>query len=317
MPSGDQDGTYASYIKPNWPAIEYRQYKNGPNYGYGAQLVANHENAEYLTPKWMQDNVRSKGALGSVYRVWQDGKQMVKGDIFDYFGLVGYSNEELKKMGYIVWMPVQEKGAWLGEGDTGTFMNLLSNGLDAIDPSHPGGWSGRPFLPPATYIDPFSNDTSKVKDLVISANSLTKMASEEENTAVFPNFFPAAENDFAARMEWSVQCKYSNANHAPIIQLRNSSAIKAKAGDVVQLEAAVNDPDGDKYAIRWWQFVENQHSPIADFNSTSSKKTMLQIPADAKANQAIFVVVEVKDSGKKNNLTSYKLIKIEISGPAS
>jgi hypothetical protein len=48
---------------------------------------------------------------------------MVKGDIFDYFGLSGYTNDELKKMGYVVWMPVQEKGSWLGEGDNPTFMN--------------------------------------------------------------------------------------------------------------------------------------------------------------------------------------------------
>jgi len=53
LPSGDQEGTYASYIKPNWPDIDYRQYRNGPNYGYGVQLVANKENAPFLTAEWM------------------------------------------------------------------------------------------------------------------------------------------------------------------------------------------------------------------------------------------------------------------------
>ncbi|NBW55771.1 MAG: DUF1593 domain-containing protein, partial [Betaproteobacteria bacterium] len=59
LPSGDQDNTYASYIKPNWPAIDYRQYKNGPNYGYGAQLSANAVNASVLTADWMQKNISS------------------------------------------------------------------------------------------------------------------------------------------------------------------------------------------------------------------------------------------------------------------
>src|SRR4029078_11817434 len=43
LPSGDQDDTYAKYIKPNWPDMEYRQFAGGPNYGYGAQLRAKTE----------------------------------------------------------------------------------------------------------------------------------------------------------------------------------------------------------------------------------------------------------------------------------
>ena len=46
-------------------------------------------------------------------------------------------------MGYIVWMPVQEKGSWLGEGDDFTFMNMLGNGLRAYEEGSYGGWGGR------------------------------------------------------------------------------------------------------------------------------------------------------------------------------
>jgi hypothetical protein len=97
LPSGDQDDTYATYIKPHWPTIEYRQFKDVPNYGYGAQLNAKAEDASFLTAKWMNENVSSRGSLGALYRVWGDGKQMVKGDILDYFGFSGLTNEELKK----------------------------------------------------------------------------------------------------------------------------------------------------------------------------------------------------------------------------
>ncbi len=143
LPSGDQDDTYATYIKPNWTDIEYRQFSGGPNYGYGAQLGAKGEDSVYLTAAWMKENISSRGALGALYRVWGDGKQMVKGDRLDYFGFSGYTTEQLRQMGYVVWMPVQEKGAWLGEGDDFTFMNLLGNGLRAYEVGSYGGWGGR------------------------------------------------------------------------------------------------------------------------------------------------------------------------------
>jgi hypothetical protein len=55
---------------------------------------------------------------------------MVKGDKFDYFGESGKTAEELQKEGYIVWTPPRPKGEFLAEGDTGTFLSLLDNGLE-------------------------------------------------------------------------------------------------------------------------------------------------------------------------------------------
>ncbi len=102
LPSGDQDDTFASYIRPNWPDMEYRQFRDSQNYGYGTQIRANDTNKTFLSPLWMKENITSKSQLGELYRVWGDGKQMVKGDKVDYFGLSGYSTEELKKMAYFV-----------------------------------------------------------------------------------------------------------------------------------------------------------------------------------------------------------------------
>lgn len=311
LSSGHQDLTYVQYIRPNWPDIDCRQYQKGPNYSYGAQLNALKENAELLTPKWMQQQIRSVGPLGEIYRVWGDGKQMVKGDPFDYFGLDGYSNEELKKMGYIVWMPKQEKGSWLGEGDTGTFMNLLDNGLQAIETDAPGGWGGKPFHPnPKTYIDPFSNDTSKVKDLVISEEYLKKIAESEDNSVAFPNFFPAAQHDFAARMKWSVTNNFKSANHAPIIQLKGSATIQVKPGQQIYLNATVKEPDGDQYEVKWWQFSKKQTETVLGINQKNSLQTSVTIPANAKK-QTLYLVLQVQEKNE-NSLTSYQLIKIII-----
>lgn len=80
---GDQDGANASYIKPVWPGIEFRQMST-PTWGYGARSVVRLELAHYLSAAWTRENVSSVGLFGAFYRVWGDGKQMVSGDIFDY-----------------------------------------------------------------------------------------------------------------------------------------------------------------------------------------------------------------------------------------
>ena len=176
LPSGDQDDTYARYIKPNWPDIDYRQFRDGPNYGYGAQLRVKPEDSIYLTSSWMRQNVSSHGPLGALYRVWGDGKQMVKGDRLDYFGLSGYTNEQLRSMGYAVWMPVQEKGSWLGEGDNPTFMNMIGNGLRAYEKSSYGGWGGRQIDNQVLNVFSFpAGDTSQqaMVSVLSSVNSQT------------------------------------------------------------------------------------------------------------------------------------------------
>src|SRR5579863_5716109 len=124
IPSGDQDGTEAGYIRPNWPEVREFEF-TGINFGYGAQDRASPDDNIYFSPEWTRENITDRGPLGALYRVWGDGKQMVKGDRTDYFGLSGYTAEELKNMGYMVWMPPHLKGSFLGEGDTPTFLNLV------------------------------------------------------------------------------------------------------------------------------------------------------------------------------------------------
>ena len=312
LPSGDQDGTYASYIRPHWPAIEYRQFRNGPNYGYGAQLVAHEGNKKYLTTEWMNTNIRSKGPLGDLYRVWGDGKHMVEGDIFDYFGMDGYTDAELKAKGYIVWMPVQPKGSWLGEGDNPTFMNVLGNGLFAWEKGNPGGWGGRPFYPNLqTYVDPFSNDTSKVKDLVISESTLKRFDQADTELAVFPDFFAAAQKDFAARMDWSVNKNFKSSNHAPIISLKNERVLNVKPGQAIELSASVKEPDGDSYSTKWWQFKTYKKEPVLEISDSKSLTTIVKLPASVNKGETFFLVLEVSDD-RAASLTAYQTIKLVV-----
>lgn len=308
LPSGDQDDTFATYISPMWPDIEIRQFSQGPNYGYGAQLRATPENAPFLTSSWMKENVSEQGALGKLYRVWGDGKQMVKGDKVDYFGFADYTNEQLKEMGYFVWMPVQEKGSWLGEGDNHTFMNMLGNGLRAYEKGYFGGWGGRELeIQNKAAVGGMALEGS-AEDM---AKRLSSMDSLNTVGQGFPNFFPAAQRDFAARLKWSVTEKFENANHAPIVSIEGPLILKAIPGQKIKLNAWTSDPDEDVVTVEWFQIpVVTFHGEVV-FSQNKGLKTEIIIPENSLSGQSIHVVLAATDQGSPS-LTSYRRVVIMI-----
>lgn len=303
LPSGDQDDTYAKYIKPNWPDIEYRQFSEGPNYGFAAQLRAKPADSIYYTASWTKENVSRRGPLGALYRVWGDGKQMVKGDKMDFFGLAGYTTEQLRKMGYIVWMPVQPKGSWIGEGDDFTYMNMLGNGLRAYEGGGFGGWGGRVVDRQARTFA-LSTDTSQ-KAMSAALSSVNRTAS------TYPDFFPAAQQDFAARLKWSVTPKYSDANHAPVAVIEGPLNFLASPGETIKLTGMVSDPDGNKVAVKWWQFQVGTYPGKISILSPDAAQTKIQIPKDAVTGQTIHVILEATDNGTPA-MTAYQRVVITV-----
>lgn len=313
LPSGDQDDTYATYIKPNWPDIEYRQFSGGPNYGYGAQLGAKPEDSVYLTASWMKENVSDRGPLGALYRVWGDGKQMVKGDMLDYFGLSGYTNEQLKKMGYAVWMPVQQKGSWLGEGDNHTFMNMLGNGLRAHEVGSYGGWGGREVSNKEAMTGSFlsaAQDTS-ANAMATSLSNLTNQLNKNAQALAYPNFFPQAQRDFAARLTWSVTPQYARANHEPVVNLEGPLTVLASAGEKIRLNGAVSDPDGNAVTINWWQFRVGSYANKVIISNPASAQAEVLIPTDAVGGQTIHLILEATDNGTPS-LTRYQRVIVTV-----
>jgi hypothetical protein len=311
LPSGDQDDTYANYIKPNWPGIGYRQFSGGPNYSYGAQLRAKPGDSIYMTPAWMKENISARGPLGALYRVWGDGKQMVKGDIMDYFGIAGHTTDELRKMGYVVWMPVQEKGAWLGEGDNPTFMDMLGNGLRAYEAGSYGGWGGRELVDPNARNIFFQTGDTSSRAMAATLSSSAAQANKTADAMAYPNFFPAAQQDFAARLKWSVTPKYANANHEPVVKIEGPLNIMASAGEKIRLNGAASDPDGDKVSVRWWQFQAGTYPKKINITSPASKQTEAEIPKDAISGQTIHVIFEATDNGLPS-LTRYQRVIITV-----
>lgn len=316
--SGDQDDTYASYIRPNWPDIRSLSAgQGGVNVAYGAFVFASAENAPYFNVDWTRANVSSQGPLGEHYRVWGDGKQMVKGDRFDYFGLSGFTADSLRKLGYVVWLPPRPKGEFLGEGDTFTFFNLIANGLGAYRDETPGGWAGRIAVNPAAQGAPSrAGQGGGAASFQEFMRSLERIGPEGPSTrppSPRPNFTPAAQNDFAARVKWSVTPKYADANHEPVVGVRGSTHLTARPGESVRLEASVADPDGDAVAVRWWRWKDVDSYPgEVRIASPTPLSATFQVPADARSGQTIQLVLEGTDDGAPA-LTRYRRVVVTVA----
>jgi hypothetical protein len=214
---------------------------------------------------------------------------MVKGDKMDFFGLSGYTSVQLKSMGYVVWMPLLEKGSWIGEGDDFTFMNVPANGLRAYEDGSYGGWGGR----------------------VVNDRLTKNFSLPAGDTSQYPDFFPAAQLDFAARLKWSVTPNYADANHAPVVAIEGPLDILASAGETIKLSGKVFDPDGNTVSIKWWQFQVGTYAKQITILNSDSLQTRVIIPKDAAPGQTIHVVMEATDNGVPA-LTRYQRVVITI-----
>jgi hypothetical protein len=123
---------------------------------------------------------------------------------------------------------------------------------------------------------------------------------------------PAAQNDFAARVKWSVTPTFAGANHDPVVTLRSSAHVSARPGETVKLEGAASDPDGNTVTTRWWRWkdVDTYPGDVTIANPTSLAASF-QVPSDAKAGQTIQLVLEGTDSGAPP-LTRYQRVVVTV-----
>tara|TARA_R110002050_G_scaffold243212_2_gene379686 strand:+ start:23235 stop:24665 length:1431 start_codon:yes stop_codon:yes gene_type:complete len=170
-----------------------------------------------VSNEWLDKNIRKKGPLGAEYPRW------------DY----------------------------LMEGDTPSFLSLINNGLNNSEHPEWGGWGGRYELYTPRFhkwhLYPESRPIfSDAEDEVLGVDNRWHLGNHE----TIWRWRDAYQNDFAARMDWTVKA-YDKANHPPIAKLNHDVNLVAKKGDKVNLSATgSNDPDGDALSYKWFYYKE-------------------------------------------------------------
>ena len=186
---------------------------------------------------------------------------------------------------------------YISEGDTPSFLDLINNGLEAYRDYTLGGWGGR-----FAYDNPAFPNHLTDKHLKDDGN----------RNKMYWRWIPAAQNDFAARMEWCVK-PFDQANHEPVVKLTNPSNMEVKPGEKVSLSAkGTSDPDGNTLTYKWWEYEDADTYPgSVQIEDSDKQNASMTVPAGAKAGQTIQIICEVTDNGTPP-LTGYRRVLMTV-----
>jgi len=211
---------------------------------------------------------------------------------------------------------------YLMEGDTPSFLGLIDNGLNS--PEHPdwGGWGGRyEFYTPrqqkwmtAPEARPF---WTNAEDEVLGVDDRWHTG----NHATIWRWRSAFQNDFAARMDWTIR-KRADANHPPVPALGHPDRLTARRGDRVELSAeGTSDPDGDALDYSWFYYPEpgtfttssgTSGNPLK-IDGADQPRAAFVVPKDRVLRAGtMHIILAVTDRGSPP-LTRYRRVIVEVS----
>jgi len=247
-----------------------------------------------VTNEWLETNIRSKGPLGKAY----------------------------------------PRFAFIMEGDTPSFLGLIDNGLGAWSRPDWGGWGGRYVYrqphgePHAIWTqggDLFSRVTSQ--DTVRGADGREYTSDQ----ATIWRWREAYQNDFAARMDWTV-ADFAHANHNPVVEVNGQAGtgpvmLEAEVGKPVALDAGgSHDPDGQALHYNWFHYAEAGSTganlaavTVAGADAAKAVVTptavcraaWLPTNAHCSGNGTAHIILAVTDDGTPR-LTSYRRIILQV-----
>ncbi|MDT0644214.1 DUF1593 domain-containing protein [Zunongwangia sp. F363] len=189
------------------------------------------------------------------------------------------------------------------EGDTPAFMHVYPTGLNNPEQIDQGGWGGRFSFVKKAGIRSMScvekENETKYDPYYMYGNT-------SEGSEAIKRWSEAYNNDFAARMDWSITDDYSDANHHPVAVLNGDKTkkvveIKAVSGSRVELSAAGStDPDGNTIKYSWSYYDEpSSYNGSVNIQNSSSELAAIGIPEDA-GGKTIHVILKLQDDGEPN-----------------
>ena len=208
---------------------------------------------------------------------------------------------------------------FLMEGDTPSFLYLIDNGLGEPERPDFGSWGGRyEFYTPRQrkwFLEaetrPFWTDG---EDEVRGGDGNWHTS----NKATIWRWRPAYQNDFAARMDWTIK-PFTDANHPPVAKLGHSNQLRAKSGERVNLSAAGStDPDGNGLSYLWFYYGEPGTHVVASgltgapirINEANTGNAWFTAPRVTKP-ETMHMIVAVTDDGKPP-LTRYRRVIVTV-----
>lgn len=219
---------------------------------------------------------------------------------------------------------------YIKEGDSPSLLYVLNNGLN--DPEQPsmGSWGGRFMRQKQAGVRSWRDPLNRADEIpetdadpyymyAAGQDTWTNHLSNTYTSIYTPIFrwWDQFQNDFAVRMDWSINSNYADANHHPVAKIDDDGFnsiiyMNAHAGENVVLNASQSyDPDGDNLSYEWWHYREagTYDGTIIIENSETSEATVV---LSSTANKEIHVVLSVTDNGNPN-LTRYRRIVLTIN----
>lgn len=252
-----------------------------------------------VTNEWLDANIRAKGPLGKLY----------------------------------------PRFAFIMEGDTPSFLGLIDNGLNSFRRPDWGGWGGRYiYRQPYGETHPIWTQGGDLFSRVTSQDTVTGTDGRQyvSDQATIWRWREAFQNDFAARMNWTV-ADYRHANHNPVVDVNGDSStapveIDATVGRPITLDASrSHDPDGQALEFHWFHYAEagstdaslaavtlagGETPKVVVTPTATCRPGWLDLNRPCPSTGLAHIILAVTDTGSPR-LTSYRRIILNVHSRAA
>lgn len=103
------------------------------------------------------------------------------------------------------------------------------------------------------------------------------------------------QNDFLARMIWTITDNFDSDNHNPIVKTDNR-VITAQAGEEIVLNVDANNPNDGEFFYHWFHYKEATGNEFY-INLSDEKNNEIKFVVPENAKEDIHIILKVTNSG--------------------